>query len=127
MALFLAAMFTFSAVGCGKDEVEQQEPAVENEENTENAEDAVIEEELGFVLQDALITADGAPELTASAAILIEESTGTILYEKNADQKMYPASMTKVLTALVALDYFKPEELIKVGYEIGRASCRERV
>ena len=27
MALFLAAMFMFSAVGCGKDEAEQQEPA----------------------------------------------------------------------------------------------------
>jgi len=119
MALFLAAMFTFSAVGCGKDEAEQQETAVENMENKEDLE---VQEETGFILQDAFILADGAPELTASAAILIEESTGTILYEKNADQKMYPASMTKVLTALVALDYFKPEELIKVGYEINEIS-----
>ena len=119
MALFLAAMFTFSAVGCGKDEAEQQEAAVQNEENTDTEEQA---EESGYLLQDALIMAENAPELTASAAILIEESTGTILYEKNADQKMYPASMTKVLTALVALDYFKPEELIKVGYEINEIS-----
>ena len=29
MALFLAAMFTFSAVGCGKDKAEQQDAAVE--------------------------------------------------------------------------------------------------
>ena len=36
MALFLAAMFTFSVVGCGKDKAEQQEPAVTEEQNTEN-------------------------------------------------------------------------------------------
>lgn len=119
MALFLAAVFTFSAAGCGKDEAEQQNAAVTNEENKEEQD---AQEEAGFTLQDALITAENAPELTASAAILIEESTGTILYAKNADQKMYPASMTKVLTALVALDHFRPEELIKVGYEINEIS-----
>ena len=116
-ALFLAAMFMFSAAGCGKKEAEQQDTAVENEENTD-----VEEEPAGYILQEAMVTAENAPELTASAAILIEESTGTILYGKNEEQKMYPASMTKVLTALVALDYFKPEELIKVGSEINEIS-----
>ncbi len=119
IALFLAAMFTFSAVGCGKDEEKQQEAAVEKDEKSET------EEKKGksaYALQDAIITADGAPSVTAPAAILIEESTGTVLFEKNADQKMYPASMTKVLTSLVALDYFEPEELIKVGTEINEIS-----
>ena len=31
---------------------------------------------------------------------------------------MYPASMTKILTALVALDYFEPSALVTVGTEI---------
>ncbi|WP_458407700.1 D-alanyl-D-alanine carboxypeptidase family protein [Anaerotignum sp.] len=119
IALFLAATVAFGSVGCGKEEAEQQKPAVTDEENKEKKE---VQEKNGYALQNALITAENAPELTASAAILIEESTGTILYAKNADQKMYPASMTKVLTALVALDHFKPEELIKVGYEINEIS-----
>ena len=121
IALFLAAMFTFSAVGCGKDEAKQQDAAVEKEKNVSDAEDGE-KAEAKEPLQEAFIMAEGAPNVTASAAILIEESTGTILYEKNADQKMYPASMTKVLTALVALDHFKPEELIKVGSEINEVS-----
>ena len=120
MALLLTAVFAFSAVGCGKDKAEQQENAVIEEENTEEKEEQPVVPD--YVLQDAMMVADGTPELTASAAILIEESTGTILYGKNEDQKMYPASMTKVLTALVALDYFKPEELIKVGQEINEIS-----
>ena len=122
IALFLAAMFTFSAAGCGKDEAKQQDAAVKKEETASDAEGNKKDAETKELLQEAFIMADGAPDVTASAAILIEESTGTILYEKNADQKMYPASMTKVLTALVALDHFKPEELIKVGSEINEVS-----
>lgn len=41
--------------------------------------------------------------LIARSAILIEESTGEVLFEKNADEIMYPASTTKILTAYIAL------------------------
>ena len=34
----------------------------------------------------------------------MEASTGTVLYEKNADEKSYPASTTKIMTALVTLE-----------------------
>ena len=113
IALLLAAVIAIGVSGCGKEEEKPQEEAVQTE---------VVKEEEKELLKNALFLAENAPELTASAAILIEESTGTILYEKRADEKMYPASMTKVLTALIALDYFKPEELIKVGYEINEIS-----
>lgn len=44
------------------------------------------------------------PSVTSETAILIEASTGTILYEKNAHQQMYPASITKILTTLIAYE-----------------------
>ena len=45
-------------------------------------------------------------ELTpnAGSAILIEASTGKILYEKNKNKKMYPASMTKIMTLLLTME-----------------------
>lgn len=43
-------------------------------------------------------------ELTAKAAILVEMETGQVLYEKNADMHWSPASTTKIMTALVALE-----------------------
>jgi len=50
-------------------------------------------------------------ELNCDAAILIDSKTGNILFENNAYEKAYPASTTKVLTALIALteetDYSK--------------------
>ena len=44
------------------------------------------------------------PTITAEAAILIEASTGRVIYEKNADRLMYPASMTKLMTALLVVE-----------------------
>ncbi|MGN0136899.1 D-alanyl-D-alanine carboxypeptidase [Anaerotignum sp.] len=142
VAFFLVMAVAFGAAGCGKDKAEQQEEnAVVSEENAETEEESSDEGAAAKgqaaenddekttasavkkdSLQEAFVTADGAPDVVASSAILIEASTGTILYEKNPDQKMYPASMTKMLTALVALDYYEPEELIQVGTEINEVS-----
>ena len=41
--------------------------------------------------------------LTATAAILIEQGSGQVIFEKNADERMYPASTTKILTVWLAL------------------------
>jgi D-alanyl-D-alanine carboxypeptidase (penicillin-binding protein 5/6) len=44
------------------------------------------------------------PVLQAKSAILVEQSTGKILYEKNAHEKMPPASITKIMTELLTLE-----------------------
>lgn len=51
------------------------------------------------------------PVLTAEAAILIDAKNGNVLYSKNSDKKMYPASTTKIMTALVVLDKVKSGEI----------------
>lgn len=45
-----------------------------------------------------------APPVSAKQAILIDGKSGEVIYEKNADEKGYPASTTKIMTALVALN-----------------------
>ena len=44
------------------------------------------------------------PEISAPSAVLMEESTGEILYEKNADEQRSPASITKIMTLLLIFD-----------------------
>lgn len=44
------------------------------------------------------------PDLVANAAIIMDAASGQILYEKNAHEKKYPASITKIMTILLALE-----------------------
>ena len=52
------------------------------------------------------------PGIEAPNAIVMEVSTGTVLYEKEADQKRYPASITKILTTLLLLENSKMDEVV---------------
>lgn len=45
-----------------------------------------------------------APNISAGQAILIDGKTGKVLYEKNPDARAYPASTTKIMTALLVLE-----------------------
>jgi len=56
--------------------------------------------------------------LNASSAILIEQSTGRVLYAQNPHEPVYPAGLTTLLTALVVLDFLDPDEVLIVGQEI---------
>ncbi len=47
----------------------------------------------------------GPPEIFAESAILIDAKTGLVVYEKNANAKNYPASITKIMTGLLAIEY----------------------
>lgn len=44
------------------------------------------------------------PEVAAPSAVLMEASTGQIIYEKNADEQMRPASITKIMTLILIFD-----------------------
>ena len=49
--------------------------------------------------------------INAETAILQDYLSGEILYEKNPDKKIYPASMTKIMTSIVAFDLIKSGEI----------------
>lgn len=59
--------------------------------NTENSEEEIINAEVEL-------------DISAETAILIDAKTGQVLYKKNHNQTMYPASTTKLMTALLALE-----------------------
>ena len=51
------------------------------------------------------------PGIKAKAALLVDADTGHVLYDKNADTQQYPASITKVMVALVVLEAVDRGEL----------------
>ena len=50
-------------------------------------------------------------DINARTAILQDYHSGEILYEKDADRKIFPASMTKIMTSIIAFDLLKNGEL----------------
>jgi D-alanyl-D-alanine carboxypeptidase len=53
-----------------------------------------------------------APEVNAQNAILIDADTGAILYEKNAYDRCYPASTTKILTGLLTVENCSMDDIV---------------
>lgn len=65
------------------------------------------------------VKAEG-PEIEAPCAILTEASTGRVIYEKNADESLHPASITKIMTLLIIFDAvddgsISPEDTVTVS------------
>ncbi len=57
------------------------------------------------------------PEISAGSAILIDSSSNKILYSKNENEKMYPASTTKILTAILTIENCNLDDIVTVPYE----------
>lgn len=55
------------------------------------------------------------PIVSAQAALAIDLTSGVTLYEKNPDSPLLPASTTKIVTALVAREYYPLDLVLKVG------------
>ncbi|WP_051280650.1 D-alanyl-D-alanine carboxypeptidase family protein [Anaerovorax odorimutans] len=57
-----------------------------------------------FVNEETVYAATEEPTIDAQAAVLIDANTGQVLYDKNMNEKMYPASTTKIITSILALE-----------------------
>lgn len=58
---------------------------------------------------------DSLSSISADGIVLMDATTGEILYSKNMDTKYPPASTTKIMTALLALENCKLDDIVKVG------------
>lgn len=80
-------LFTYITPVYATERNEDEEATTEHPETTEYPEDP-----------------SRTPDLVANSAIVIDASTGKILYEKNAYERKYPASITKIMTTLLAIE-----------------------
>lgn len=56
------------------------------------------------------------PEIYSPSALLMDANSGKILFEKNINEKRYPASLTKIMTAIIILENCKLDEIAEVSY-----------
>ena len=60
------------------------------------------------------VTDDNLQDMTADSAILIDATTGRVLYEKNPDKPHYPASTTKMMTCILALENSNDDDIVDI-------------
>ena len=60
-------------------------------------------------------TALSVPHISAQSAILVEPTSGIVVYEKNADAQLPMASTTKIMTAIIALEHMEPSTSVEIS------------
>lgn len=71
---------------------------------TTGAASAIQSDSSGSIESQTSTDWPAAPSVTAESAIVMDISTGLVLYEKNSKEAKYPASITKIMTTLLALE-----------------------
>lgn len=69
-----------------------------------------------FLPTSFVLSSSEEPELISKSAILMDSKTKKIIYAKNEKKKMYPASTTKIMTAILTLEHCNLDDLVTVSY-----------
>lgn len=57
------------------------------------------------------------PQISAQSAILMDANTGVILYSKNIHERLYPASTTKIMTCLLAMEQGNLDDKVEFSHD----------
>lgn len=67
----------------------------------------------------------GEPAVTAETAAVIDADTYQIYYQKDMHRQMYPASITKIMTGLLAVEDGRSDEVVTVPADVGKSQSRD--
>lgn len=73
----------------------------------------ILTENFTYPIKKAGFVAD--PPLTAKAVIVYDQTNGAIIFQKAVDTQLPEASLTKLMTALVAIELYSPEEQVTIN------------
>lgn len=116
LALFLAVVMAVGLTGCGNlkfDMAYELDSAVSGFNVMSGNDSKTVQtfaENLCVVTGD--ITDDENVVMGATAAVLLDVNRKEVIYSKNAHERLHPASLTKVMTALVALKNGSPDQML---------------
>ncbi len=124
--LFDALMLGSSISGAttnDEESISTDEAATDNDDtstddDTSDEDTSTDEESTEYVVTTEYPDEPGRePDLVSNSAIVIDASSGTILYEKNAYEQHYPASITKLMTCLLAIENSELNETVTMSYD----------
>ncbi len=72
---------------------------------------------LTFNLYISANAQDNTPQIISQTAVVMDANSGQVLYQKDMHQKMYPASITKIMTVLLAVENTDPSDIIIMSHD----------
>ena len=116
-ALLLAALLLIQLL-CAPVSAVTAEPAADAQADAQTASDNSAEDaaaEADSVPEDQLLSSREQFSVAAKAALLIDLNTNRVVYEQDADERVYPASLTKIMTCLIALENGNLSDVVTVS------------
>ena len=116
-ALLLAALLLIQLL-CAPVSAVTAEPAADAQTDAQTASDNSAGDaaaEADSVPEDQLLSSREQFSVAAKAALLIDLNTNRVVYEQDADERIYPASLTKIMTCLIALENGNLSDVVTVS------------
>ena len=116
-ALLLAALLLIQLL-CAPVSAVTAEPAADAQADAQTASDNSAGDaaaEADSVPEDQLLSSREQFSVAAKAALLIDLNTNRVVYEQDADERVYPASLTKIMTCLIALENGNLSDVVTVS------------
>ena len=116
-ALLLAALLLIQLL-CAPVSAVTAEPAADAQADAQTASDNSAGDaaaEADSVPEDQLLSSREQFSVAAKAALLIDLNTNRVVYEQDADERVYPASLTKIMTCLIALETGNLSDVVTVS------------
>lgn len=119
-------LLVWVCVGCRKEQGEELEQRNEEELRLERAglidstlyhTEAFIDS-MGWTTDSMTSWRERLEALSAEAWMMVEDSTGLLINAKNADERMYPASLTKMMTCLLTLEHGKMSDTVRITDDV---------
>jgi len=104
VSAILGAVLIFSSLGMCASATETEETPDTEVSSVDNSTEDLVDWPQG-------------PSINSEAGIVMDIDSGAILYAKNIDEQHYPASITKIMTALVALENYELDETVKFTWD----------
>lgn len=118
--LLVTALLSINLAGCSNIDGDIVLPYTKNDSVARNNSMIYSQSKKADLYTNTLAVATGTDSeelenINASAALLIDKSNNKVIYEKGALDKLYPASITKILTALVVLEQGKVDDTVTIS------------
>lgn len=70
-----------------------------------------------LIFPTTIFANESEPNISSKSVLLIDNKTNKVLYSKNENEKMYPASTTKIITAIIAIENSNLDDVITASYD----------